>query len=458
MTDLVIKNGMVVTPGGAIRGGLAVVDGKITQVGSDDVLPSAQSEVDAQGHFILPGIIDPHGIFGRVKWDNQARLESVHAAVNGITTIITYVQMGDMKAPHRISVHKEAKQICRENSFVDFKFNAVIGTDEHIEEIPDMVADGVSSFNFWMNLSEIEMVQYDLFPSLNWAFFYRACEMIARCGPPAFASVHLEEPEIIHMLTERFKATGKQDLRTWAQCRPSFCEGVQAFTVGYIGLELGVPINIVHIAAPETIDAIQYLRAKGARVHGETCPQYLSLSPSDELGLLGKGMPPLRDEPYQRCLWRAVADGTIDTIGSDHQIAKREDKIVEGGLWGEGTEASGSGNGLMGSIFPIMMSEGVNKNRISIEQFVKVCSENTAKLFSIYPQKGALSPGSDADIIIVDPKREWEMTTESLKSSSDYCMFEGMKVRGKILKTFVRGELVAEEGELVAEEPHGRYV
>jgi dihydropyrimidinase len=221
---------------------------------------------------------------------------------------------------------------------------------------------------------------------------------------------------------------------------------------------LGVPINIVHIAAPETIDAMKFLRDRGGKVYGETCPQYLSLSPSDELGLLGKGMPPLRDEPYQRRLWQAVADGTINMIGSDHQIAKRKDKIVKGGLWGEGTEASGSGNGLMGSIFPIMMSEGVNKNRISIEQFVKVCSENAARIFSIYPQKGVLSPGSDADIIIVDPKREWEMTTESLKSSSDYCMFEGMKVKGKVVRTFVRGELIAEDGRLIAKTPHGRYV
>jgi dihydropyrimidinase len=169
-------------------------------------------------------------------------------------------------------------------------------------------------------------------------------------------------------------------------------------------------------------------------------------------------MPPLRDDENQRFLWQAVSDGTIDMVGSDHQIAKRKDKEVEGGFWGEPTEASGSGNGLMGSILPIMMSEGVNKNRITIERFVELCSENAARIFSIYPQKGALSPGSDADIIIVDPKREWEMTTESLRSASDFCIFEGMKVKGKVVKTFVRGELIAEDGQLVAKTPHGRYI
>jgi dihydropyrimidinase len=457
MTDLVIKNGIVVTPAGKMRGGLAVMNGKIIQIGSDDLLPSAKSLVDAKGNLVLPGIIDPHGIFGRVKWEKTTRSESIHAAVNGITTIITYVQMGDLMAPHRLPVHKEAREICKQYSFVDFKFNAVICTEPQIEEIPAMIEDGVSSFNFWMATSQKEQVQYGA-PSLDWAFFYRACEMIARCGPPAIASLHLDEPEIIHMLHERFMTTGKQDLRTWAQSRPSFCEGVQAFTAGLIGLELRVPINIVHIAAPETIDAIKYLRGKGARVYGETCPQYLSLSPTDELGLLGKGMPPLRDETYQRCLWQAVTDGTIDMIGSDHQIAKRKDKELKGGLWGEPTENSGSGCGLMGSIAPVMLGEGVNKNRISIERFVNLCSENVAKIFSIYPQKGALAPGSDADIIIVDPNWEWVMTTESLKSSSDFCLFNRMKVKGKVIKSFVRGELIAEEGELVATTPHGQYI
>jgi dihydroorotase-like cyclic amidohydrolase len=413
--------------------------------------------IDADGNYVLPGIIDPHGIFGRVNWEHTTRSESIHAAVNGITTIITYVQMGDLTAPERLGVHREARQLCEAHSFVDFKFNAAIGTDDQIEEIPDLLEDGVHSFNFWMNLSKVECEQYG-FPSLDWAFLFRAMEKIAACGPPAFASVHCEEPEIIHMLFERAAKTGRQDLRTWAATRPSFTEGAQAFTAGLIALELGVPLSLVHIAAPESLDAVRYLRARGAMVASETCPQYLSVSPTDELGLIGKQMPPLRDEFYQEVLWKGVADGTITMIASDHQIAKRKDKEVAGGLWGDGTDQSGSGGGLFGGIAPILLSEGVNKNRITMEDFVKVCSENAAKLYSIYPQKGALSPGSDADIIIVDLNRKWEMSVESLKSSSDYCLWDGKKVKGKVIKTFVRGQLVADDGELAADTPRGRYV
>jgi dihydropyrimidinase len=457
IVDVVLRNGVVYTQAGWIHGGIAILDGRILAIGSDDSLPRGAEEIDVHGQHVLPGLIDAHGIFGRVNWDSTAREESIHAVVNGVTTVITYVQMGDMTLPHRLPVHQAASELCERESFVDFKFNATIGTEAQIDEIPDLVDAGVSSFNFWMNLSKLEREQYG-FPQLDWAFFYRALERIRDVGPPAFASVHCEEPEIIHMLFERAAKGDRQDLQTWAATRPPFTEGAQAFTAGLIGLELHVPIAFVHVAAPETLDAIRYLRSRGAHVHGETSPQYLSLSPSDDLGLIGKQMPPLREEAYQRILWNACADDRISFIGSDHQIARREDKEIEGGLWGQPNERAGSGGGLTGSIAPVMLSDGVNQNRISLERMVHLCSENAARLFSIYPTKGVIAPGSDADIVCVDLEREWVMTTESLMCSSDYCLWEGKKVRGKVTRTFLRGELVAEEGKVVASRPRGQYV
>jgi len=455
--DLVIRNGVVHTPAGRIRGGLAIVDGRITFLGDDDALPPSEEQVDAGGNHVMPGIIDPHGIFGRVDWSPTARAESIHAAVNGVTTIITYVQMGDLTLSRRLPVHEEAQALCERESFVDFKFNAALGTLDQIEEIPALVKAGVNSFNFWINISQLERQQYG-FPQLDLAFLYRAFEVIREVGPPAFASVHCEEPEIIHMLFERAAKSGKQDLKTWAATRPSFTEAIQTFGAGLIGEALGVPIAFVHVAAPEAADAIRWLRSRGARVYGETSPQYLSLSPTDELGLLGKQMPPLRDESYQAQLWRACFDGTIDMIGSDHQIARREDKEIPGGLWGLPPDRAGSGGGLTGSIAPIMLSDGVHHNRITLDQFVKMCSENVARIYSLYPRKGALVPGADADVIVVDMDREWVMSVDSLKSSSDYCLWDGHRVKGKVVKTYVRGRLVAEDGELVAGSPAGRYV
>ena len=218
-----------------------------------------------------------------------------------------------------------------------------------------------------------------------------------------------------------------------------------------------MPIVFVHVSAPETLDAIRYLRSRGARVYGETSPQYLTLSPTKELGLIGKQMPPLRDESYQRVLWDACADGTIGLIGSDHQIARRVDK-EDPGWWGTPNERAGSGGGLMGSIAPVMLSDGVNRNRLTLEQFVQLTSETAARLYSIYPRKGALAAGSDADMIVVDLSREWTMSVESLKCASDYCLWEGHRVRGRVVKTFVRGRLVAEEGEMLVDTPEGKHV
>ena len=191
---------------------------------------------------------------------------------------------------------------------------------------------------------------------------------------------------------------------------------------------------------------------------GDLPPYNLTLSPTDELGLLGKQMPPLRDERYQDLLWRACADGTITMIGSDHQIARREDKEIPGGLWGQPNDRAGSGGGLTGSIAPILLSEGVHKNRLSIDQFVTLTAETAARLYSIFPTKGALAAGADADVILVDLDRKWTMSVESLKSSSDYCLWDGFSATGRVTKTFLRGELIAADGELVAERPRGCYV
>jgi dihydroorotase-like cyclic amidohydrolase len=217
-------------------------------------------------------------------------------------------------------------------------------------------------------------------------------------------------------------------------------------------LEKGCPVYIVHVSSKETIDVIRYLRQRGAKIYAETCPHYLTLTKNTPMGVLARMAPPLRSETDIECLWQAVADGTFDTIGSDHVPLLRRQK-EEDGIW-KGVPGVGG----IGAILPLMMTEGVNKRRITIERLVKLISENPARIWGIYPKKGALSSGSDADIIIVDPSQEWVLSADNLKSRSDYSIYEGRTVKGKVIKTFVRGKLVAEDGTLVAETPLGEYV
>jgi len=288
--------------------------------------------------------------------------------------------------------------------------------------------------------------------AVDMGFVYKAMETLAGYGPPALAQVHCEQPDIITLLSDRLQAQGRNDFLAWAESRPAVCETIHAFSLGLISMETGCPVYIVHVSNKETVDVIRYLRQRGVKIYAETCPHYLTLTKSTPMGLLARMSPPLRSESDIEYLWQAVADGTFDTIGSDHVPLMRQQK-EEDGVW-KGIPGVGG----IGAVLPLIMTEGVNKGRITIERMVKLTSENPAKIWGIYPKKGALSPGSDADVVIVDPDREWVLSADNLKSRSDYSIYEGRTVKGKAIKTFVRGKLVAEDGTLVIETPIGEYV
>ena len=451
--DLVIKNGLVVTPQGIIKGGLAVRNGKILQTGTDDSLPKANLEVDAEGNYVLPGLIDPHVHIGRAMeedFTSQFRTESISAAISGVTTFMGFVRFGEV-LERRLPVYRKGKEIGKQNSFIDFKFHAYLFTEEQLKEIPQLIEEGITSAKLFLNHTE-ESAGKIGYRAINFGFVYKVMEIMAGYGPPALVQAHCEQREIIDFLIHRLEAQGRSDFPAWAEARPAICETMHAFSLGLVSLETGCPVYIVHVSSKETVDAIRYLRQKGAKIYAETCPHYLTLTKDTAMGVLARMEPPLRSEADVEGLWQALADGTFDTVGSDHVPLPRRQK-EEDGLW-KGVPGVGG----IGAILPIMMTEGVNNGRITVERLVELTSENPARIFGIYPRKGALSPGSDADIIIVDPNKEWVLSADNLKSRADYSIYEGRAVKGKTIKTFVRGKLVAEDGEMVAEAPLGEYV
>jgi D-hydantoinase len=451
--DLVIKNGLVVTPQGIVRGSLAVRNEKILLVGDDDSMPKANLEVDAEENYVLPGLVDPHVHFGRATEEDfttYLRTESTSAAASGVTTFMGFVRFGEI-LERRLSAYRKGKGVGNQNSFIDFKFHAYLFTEEHIEEIPQLIEEGITSAKFMLNYTE-ESARRVGYRAVDMGFVYKAMETLAGYGPPALAQVHCEQPDIITLLSDRLQAQGRNDFLAWAESRPAVCETIHAFSLGLISMETGCPVYIVHVSNKETVDVIRYLRQRGVKIYAETCPHYLTLTKSTPMGLLARMSPPLRSESDIEYLWQAVADGTFDTIGSDHVPLMRQQK-EEDGVW-KGIPGVGG----IGAVLPLIMTEGVNKGRITIERMVKLTSENPAKIWGIYPKKGALSPGSDADVVIVDPDREWVLSADNLKSRSDYSIYEGRTVKGKAIKTFVRGKLVAEDGTLVIETPIGEYV
>ena len=452
METLVIRNGLAVTPAGVIRGGLAIRNDKIIQIGADDTLPKGALEVDAKGAYVLPGLIDPHVHIGAAAENgviSEFRTESISAAIGGVTTMMGFVRFGNM-LEKRLPVYQRCKEIGKQNSFIDFKLHAYLVTEEHLEEIPELIKGGITSGKLMLGSREEEARRTGS-RAIDLGYAYKTMEILVRYGPPVLIQTHCEQPDIISVLTQRLMAEGRTDFLAWAESRPAICEAIHAYSVGLISLQTGCPVYIVHVSAKETVDVIKYLRGMGAKVYAETCPHYLTLTKDTPMGVLAKMAPPLRDEMNTECLWQAISDGTFDTVGSDHVVRKRRER-EEAGTW-QGVPGVGG----IGAILPLMMTE-VHKGRITIERLVKLVSENAARIWGLYPKKGVLSPGADADIVIVDPHKEWVLSAANLKSSSDYSIYEGRPVRGKAVKTFVRGKLVAQDGEMVAKEPHGEYV
>ncbi|MFQ5826089.1 MAG: hypothetical protein ACE5IA_01915 [Dehalococcoidia bacterium] len=243
MLDLFIKNGVVVTPQGLTRGGVGVQDGRIVSISADT--PPSRQEVDVHGLYVLPGLIDPHVHMGfgaahgqgEVTYQSDFKTESVSAAVGGVTTVITSATFGRSAEP-MVSRMRRAQEIARQNSLVDFKIFPFFITKNHVEEIPQLMEEGITSFKF--PLAYVGQEQWRQ-PGMgvDWSFLYRGLELVAQCGPPALAMVHAEEPTIIDFLEARLKAQGKGGLPAWTEARPSACETMHIFAAGLLAGELG---------------------------------------------------------------------------------------------------------------------------------------------------------------------------------------------------------------------------
>lgn len=448
MEDLAIKNGLVVTPGRTLAGGLTVRDGKITCVGVDSSLPEARSVVDASGNYVIPGLIDPHGHQGMHEDEGpsgafgaEMRIESAAAAIGGITTLITTTSPPRFnREKTRLEIQKKNRVAGLGNSFIDYRITQQVLTDDHVTEIPGLFEEGCTSFKFASLHGD------------GWGTTYKGYQALSRVGRQAIAMQHAEQIQIINKLREEFIAQGRNDLAAHFESRPPLTETMDVAVAGLICLDVGCTFYVVHVSAKQTIDMIKFLRQMGARVYAETCPHYLARTADESFGIEAKVMPALRDETHIERLWQAVADGTIDTIGQDSMLARRQERL-DAGVW-----ESKSGWPGMGAMLPVLMTHGVHKGRITMEQLVKISSENSAKVFSMYPKKGVLSPGSDADIVIVDPNKEWVLGVETLGIGSDFTPWEGTAVKGKAIKTFLRGKLIAENGRVVSDSPTGEFI
>ena len=457
VVDLVIKNCKIVVPKmGIFSAGIAVENGKVVAIASESHLPKADSVIDVKSNYVLPGVIDPHVHYGTINpLAQDAKTETQSAAIGGVTTVMRHYR----DAKSYFEGFDYEKQTLKKNTLIDFAFQFIIMTDQHLKEMRNYVGKlGVTSFKFFMSHKKGYLDAYARAHGvigIDDGFLYLALKKMASFGPPLIACLHAENQEIINRLEGKMRKTKQTNMAVWNDTRPNFTEEESISRAIILGKLTGCPIYIVHMTSVEGARLVAKAKSAGLNVLAETCPIYLTFSRGDykQLGVIGKASPPLRDTESIERLWRGVADGTIDTIGSDHGAKSREIKIGKGDMWSATPGFPGSA-----TMLPLLLSEGVNKRKIPLEKIVEVSSYNPARIFGIYPKKGTIAIGSDADFTIIDLKKKVIVKPEILKSSADWTIYDGWKFKGWPIMTIIRGNVIVEDGEIVGKNGTGKYI
>lgn len=456
--DVTIKNAKIVIPHlGTITGGLAVDNGKIVSIASDSNLPKADREIEAKGNYVIPGVIEPHTHLGAyLPFEQDSETETKAAACGGITTLFTFLKIKQLPQPFsKFKYFKDAfvgaKKIIEKYTMVDVAFHF---SDPLIEEIPVVAKLGVPSFKFHKGYLGDIAEQLDV---TYWddGELCHAFEKISEIGHPGIAMCHAENAEMITYFKSKVMKEGKlTDLSAWSDTRPPSTEEESIRRVAFLARIMNCPIYFPHVSSKEGIESIIEAKNKGTKVYAEATTHHLSLTRKDKkLGVLGKETPPLRDKKDIDQLWLNIKRGLVSCIGTDHCAIKRKDKMGKGDIL-----SAQVGWPATELLLPIVLSEGVTKRRITLEKLVEVCCYNPARIFGIYPRKGTISVGSDADIVIVDVNKKLRVHPELLHGASDFDVYDGRELKGWPVLTMLRGNIIMENREPVGKRGVGKYL
>lgn len=433
----VIEGGTIVTETGQVRADVVITEDRITAILSDaGGLPSDDriERIDARGLLVLPGGIDGHTHF---REPDPQLVEGfaaggAGAAAGGITTVVEMPQAN----PTTITGEQfQAKRdLVGQTAIVDMAlWGGSVGQDP--AELRAMAAAGAAAFKSFMATSSPS------FPRITDAQLLAAMEVIADLGVPY--GLHAEHDELLQAGLARMKAAGRTDALAHAESRPAIVETLAVNTALYLGEQTGCWVHIVHVASPEALRLISEARARGVRVTCETCPQYLALNTEDLIRLKGFGRcaPAIRDQSEVDAIWEYVLDETIDLVCSDHvgltaaSKEKGEEDIFEvpAGLPGVQT------------LLPVFFDEAVNKRGMDLAQFVRQISTNPAQIFGLYPRKGTIQIGADADLVLFDPRQSWQVRDEDILHRQKWTPFAGKTITGRVARTIRRGETIYDD-------------
>ena len=436
--DLVVADGVLVTPGGAWTGSLGVTGGRVAAI--TPTPPEGREVIDARGLVVLPGAVDLHVHFnepGRTHWEGWGP-GSRAAAAGGVTTVVE-MPLNCLPPVTTVAALDAKAGAAAGQSVVDYALWGGLVTD-NLRELPALARSGIIGFKAFMSHSSTEE-----FTHVDDGVLFEGLRRLADLGH--FLAVHAESNDITRHRTLRLQAEGRRDRRGWAESRPPVAELEAIHRALFLARQAGCRLHIVHMSLPEGAEMIAAARAAGQTVTVETCPHYLALTDDDleRLGPVAKCAPPLRDPGRQHDLWKAVLGGQIDCITSDHSPCPTEDKVRGADdIWA----AWGGITGIQ-TLVPLMLTEGVHGRGMSLEQLAALTSGNPAKIAGLWPRKGAVQVGADADLVLVDLDRRWRVEAGWLHSRHRHSPFLDRSMTGWISRVMLRGQTVAVDGQIV---------
>jgi dihydropyrimidinase len=452
--DTLVSGGTVVTPVEIAELDVGIVDEQIAAIGTPGSLGrDAVQTIDATGCLVLPGGIDPHVHYsGPATPAGGAAPEtqdySAAAAFGGVTTIVDFAFQAGSQSLHDAIASKKEEAAGR--MAVDFGLHAgFLGNPrfEVLDEIEDAVKGGLPTFKTFMIYPGWEMDDGHLWGVMN---------RVAACG--GVTLVHAEDSALVSWLTAKYVREGKTHGAHIVETRPSVAEETAMRRALTLAERSGCRVYFMHVSSRRGLEAIVDARQRGVIVLAETTAPYLSFTAEklwEENGLLWATTPPVKYADDRDALWRALASHILDVVSSDHFVVSTKDKYEKMGTTIKSLMGGYDGVELR---VPLMFHCGVQEGRITLRRFVDVVSANPARIMGLYPRKGCLAPGADADIMIIDPEHLWTIRSDDLHTSADYCPWEGWELRGKVRTTLLRGSPLVVNENYVGSKTGGRFL
>jgi len=451
MTRTVIHGGKIVTSLEVTQSDILIENGVIQDIQPNLVIDDAK-QINATGMLVLPGGLDVHT---HMPWPTGAFIStdtfasgSRAAAFGGVTTVIDFAIPEENESLRSALDLKRLEAI--KEAWVDYSFHVNIRGDVNskFEEIPALVEEGFPSFKVFMAYEGFRLPDADLL---------RVLKTVKDAG--GMVNVHAENGPLADYLTAELIRHGNKALSYYPQARPVICEVEAVSRLLTYQKQIGVPLHIHHVSSAAAVDLIREARLSGQPLTAETCPQYLIFTDEDYQGdqALAAALvcaPSIKSSQDQAGLWQGLIDGALSAVATDHCPYSREQKLLAG------NDFSQVPGGMAGveTRLPILYHYGVNSNKLSFSQFSYLWAEGPARCFGLYPRKGTIAIGSDADLVIFDPNDQWMLTAADLHMHTDCLSYEGLTVKGRPVMTILRGEVLVDHNQLIVNQSSGKLI